>query len=148
MSKVKLRTQEGELIEVDEDVACKSKIIKDMVEESGTEEEVPVPNVKMYILKKVMEYCEKHRNDEPPEIEKPLRHSNLGELVDPFDAKFIEIENLEELFDIILAANYLNIKSLLDLSCAKVATLIKGKSPEEIRKTFNIPNDFTPEEEA
>jgi S-phase kinase-associated protein 1 len=25
--------------------------------------------------------------------------------------------------------------------------MIKGKSPEEIRKTFNIPNDFTPEEE-
>ena len=25
--------------------------------------------------------------------------------------------------------------------------MIKGKTPEEIRKTFNIPNDFTPEEE-
>lgn len=25
--------------------------------------------------------------------------------------------------------------------------MIKGKSPEEIRKTFNIQNDFTPEEE-
>jgi len=47
-----------------------------------------------------------------------------------------------------MAANYLDIKSLLDLGCAKIATLIKGKSPEEIRKTFNIINDFTPEEEA
>ncbi len=47
-----------------------------------------------------------------------------------------------------MAANYLDIKSLLDLSCAKIATLIKGKTPEEIRKTFNIVNDFTPEEEA
>ena len=26
--------------------------------------------------------------------------------------------------------------------------MIKGKSPEEIRKLFNIVNDFTPEEEA
>lgn len=25
--------------------------------------------------------------------------------------------------------------------------MIKGKSPDEIRKTFNIQNDFTPEEE-
>ena len=25
--------------------------------------------------------------------------------------------------------------------------MIKGKSPEEIRKLFNIVNDFTPEEE-
>ena len=26
--------------------------------------------------------------------------------------------------------------------------MIKGKSPEEIRSTFGIANDFTPEEEA
>ena len=42
----------------------------------------------------------------------------------------------------------MDIKSLLNLSCAKVASLIKGKTPEEIRSTFNIVNDFTPEEEA
>lgn len=38
------------------------------------------------------------------------------------------------------AANYLNIKSLLDLTCQTVADMIKGKTPEEIRKTFNIKN--------
>ena len=119
-----------------------------MIDDTGTEEEIPLPNVKFAILKKVMEYCEKHRNDNPPEIEKPLKTSNLSDLVDAYDAKFIDLENLEELFEIILAANYLDIKSLLDLSCAKVASLIKGKSPEEIRKIFNIENDFTPEEEA
>ena len=38
-----------------------------------------------------MEYCEKHRNDNPPEIEKPLRHLDLSELVDSYDYKFIDI---------------------------------------------------------
>lgn len=42
----------------------------------------------------------------------------------------------------------MDIKSLMDFSCVKVACLIKGKTPEQIRKQFNIINDFTPEEEA
>lgn len=46
------------------------------------------------------------------------------------------------------AANYLDIKPLLDVGCKSVANMIKGKSAEEIRRTFNITNDFTPEEEA
>jgi S-phase kinase-associated protein 1 len=51
------------------------------------------------------------------------------------------------LIELIMAANYLNIKDLLDLTCAKVASMIKGKSPEQIREMFGIENDFTPEEE-
>ena len=41
----------------------------------------------------------------------------------------------------------LEIECLLDTGCKVVANMIKGKSTEEIRKTFNIINDFTPEEE-
>lgn len=76
-----------------------------------------------------MDYCEKHKNNTPPEIEKPIKSVDMSENVsDPWDAKYIEIENLEDLFELILAANFLDIKSLLDLSCAKVATMIKGCS--------------------
>ena len=148
MTKVKLVSQEGEMTEIDEEVATKSTLIKNMIEDAGTDEEIPLPNVKINVLRKVLEYCDKYKNENPPEIEKPLKSTNLAEVVPEFDAKYIDIENLEEIFDIILAANYLDIKPLLDLSCAKIASLIKGKSPEEIRKTFNIQNDFTPEEEA
>jgi len=95
----------------------------------------------------VLEYCQHYKSDNPPDIEKPLKSTNMMDVVPEFDAKYIDIENLEEIFEIILAANYLDIKPLLDLSCAKIASLIKGKTPEEIRKTFNIQNDFTPEEE-
>ena len=39
------------------------------------------------------------------------------------------------------------VDQLLSQCCSEVAGMIKGKTPEEIRRTFNITNDFTPEEE-
>ena len=47
----------------------------------------------------------------------------------------------------VIVTNYMDIKPLLELASAKVASIIKGKTTEEIRKTFGIVNDFTPEEE-
>jgi S-phase kinase-associated protein 1 len=109
--------------------------------------EIPIGNVKTAVLKKVIEFCEHHVTEPMSEIEKPLKSENMAEVVQPFYANFVNVEQ-ETLFDLILAANFMDIKPLLDLTCASVASMIKGKTPEEIRTTFNIKNDFTPEEEA
>lgn len=53
----------------------------------------------------------------------------------------------EFLFKLLLAANYLNIRPLLALCCAKVASLMKGRTPDQIRAVFNIRNDYTQAEE-
>ncbi|KAF9995452.1 E3 ubiquitin ligase complex SCF subunit scon-3, partial [Modicella reniformis] len=95
----------------------------------------------------VIEYCDHHRNDPiqvQDETDDPRKRSND---IEEWDMKFMQVDQ-EMLFEIILAANYLDIKPLLDVGCKTVANLIKGKTPEEIRKLFNIINDFTPEEEA
>ena len=55
--------------------------------------------------------------------------------------------DLGTLFELILAAYHLGIKGLSDVTCKTVANMIKEKTPEDIRKTFNIKNDFTPSEE-
>merc|ERR1712136_599480 len=129
----------GEVFEVEPEVACMSTLIKNMVDDSGIDEEIPLPNVKTAVLSKVIDYCKYHKDNPAEEIQKPLKSTILVECgVCEWDAEF---EN-------ILAANYLDIKSLLDLTCAKVASMLKGKTTEEIRKQFNIVNDFTPEEEA
>jgi S-phase kinase-associated protein 1 len=81
------------------------------------------------------------------EIEKPLKSIHMSEVVQKWYADFLDVDQAV-LFELILAANYMDIKPLLDLTCATVASMIKGKTPDEVRSTFNIVNDFTPEEEA
>ena len=103
--------------------------------------------MKKATLDKIIEYCRYIHTNAPPEIEKPLRSNDLSGVVNQWYAKFVDLEQ-EVLFELILAANFMDIKSLLELTTAKVASLIKGKTIPEIRKFFNIENDFTPDEEA
>ena len=117
---------------------------------AAEDDKVPLSTIKIAVLSKVVEFLNHHVDKKLPEIEKPLKSANLAELtpaLEPWDIAFVDCDQ-EMLFELILAANFMDIKPLLDLACAKVASMIKGKTPEDIRKTFNIKNDFTPEEEA
>ena len=40
----------------------------------------------------------------------------------------------------------MDVQPLLDLACAKVASMIKGKTVQQIRDTFGVLSDFTEEE--
>mmetsp|Transcript_9129 Transcript_9129/g.33490 ORF Transcript_9129/g.33490 Transcript_9129/m.33490 type:complete len:158 (-) Transcript_9129:723-1196(-) len=145
MGKVKLRSSDAELFEVEEEVAFESHTVKNMIEdvdEEGSDAPIPLPNVNAKILAKVIEYC-KHQVETRKESEDKAASE---ESIKNWEANFVNVDQ-NTLFELILAANYLNIKSLLDLTCLTVANMIKGKNPEEIRRTFHIKNDFTPEEE-
>ena len=144
---VKLLCNDGEVVEVPVNVAEKSVLIKGLIEDSGTEEEIPLPQIKKAVLEKIVVFCTRMLDHQPPEIDKPLSHNDMKQVVDQWHADYVDLEQ-EELFELVMAANYLDIKPLLELSCAKVASQIKNKSVVEIRKYFNIENDFTPEEEA
>ncbi|CAI9104796.1 OLC1v1003558C1 [Oldenlandia corymbosa var. corymbosa] len=139
-----LKSSDGETFEVEEAVALESQTIKHMIEDNCADNSIPLPNVTSKILAKVIEYCKRHVD--AAKAAEGTAEKTSDEDLKSFDADFVKVDQ-GTLFDLILAANYLNIKSLLDLTCQTVADMIKGKTPEEIRKTFNIKNDFTPEEE-
>jgi len=147
MSQIKLLSSDNAPITVDKEVAERSVLIKNMIEDLGEiDEAIPIPNVNEAVLRKVIEWCEHHKNDPPATNDDESDSRKRSTDIEEWDMKFMQVDQ-EMLFEIILAANYLDIKPLLDVGCKTVANMIKGKSPEEIRKTFNIQNDFTPEEE-
>ncbi|KAJ9217749.1 hypothetical protein DTO166G4_553 [Paecilomyces variotii] len=143
---ITLTSSDGVDITIEREVAERSILIKNMLEDLGDSgEAIPIPNVNESVLKKVIEWCTHHKNDPPSTGDEDDSRRKTTD-IDEWDQKFMQVDQ-EMLFEIILAANYLDIKALLDVGCKTVANMIKGKSPEEIRKTFNIQNDFTPEEE-
>jgi len=118
---------------------------------------IPVPNVKSTTLDKVIEFCKHHcdvkdTKDEllPAEFEAsdsiaaPLKSASLRECGIPqWYVTFVAIAEgtepqKEEFYDLILAADYLGIPPLLNLTCAKMASMMKGKTVHEIRDTFEI----------
>ncbi|KAI9637069.1 putative ubiquitin-protein ligase [Dioszegia hungarica] len=147
---VVLQTSDDEQFTVERKVAERSALIKSMMEDLGAQEGslIPLPNVSSSVMVKILEYCDHHKSEPLPapdandQDDARRKTAEIGE----WDSKFIQVDQ-EMLFEIILAANYLDIKPLLDVGCKTVANMIKGKTPEEIRKLFNITNDFTPEEE-
>jgi len=147
---VNLVSKEGDTYEVATPIAKMSELVASMINDNEDDDEVteiPLPNVKATVLAKVIEFCSHHKQEPMTEIEKPLKSALMGEVVQKWYADFVNVEQVL-LFELILAANFMDIKPLLDLTCATVASMIKGKTPEEIRQTFNITNDFSPEEEA
>merc|ERR1712224_87953 len=118
-------------------------------EEDDPSSEIPLPQVESTVLVKVIEFAKHYSGQQMAAIPQPLKDMrDFGANVPEWDAKFIDLE-LEMLFKLILAAQFMDIRDLLDLTCAKVASVcMKGKTPEEIRKVFNLPEKETAEEKA
>lgn len=143
---ITLVSSDGEKFQISEKAARRSVLVKGIIDDYPDDPEVPLHNVKSNILSKIITYLEQYVDTEPKEIERPLPSANYNECVDAWDFQFIDLE-LEIIFELILAANYMDIKPLMELASSKIGSILKGKSPEEIRKIFHIQNDFTPEEE-
>ena len=126
--KIKISCNDGDAFEIPPEYCVKSGTLKNFLDDPCPGDIIPLPNVTGKIFAMVMEYIKIEKDDE----------EELN--------KFLDMD-LTTLYDLILAANYLDIKELLDITCRKVAQLIKGKKPEEIRQILKIKNDYTPEEE-
>lgn len=132
---INLISKSGKAHIVKKSAVVLSNVIKTMIEYDTKEREIPLSTLNDEVLDKIVEFMEYHENIKFTEVEKPIKSTNIRELVSDWDADFINIDKIM-LFDLLQASNYLDIKELLDLCCAKIATMIKGKTKTQLEQIF------------
>lgn len=150
MSTINFKSSDGEIFPVEVECAKQSVIFRSMLEDIPRKEDddaIPLPNLTSAVLKKVIEWVTYHKDDPPQaeaegDKEEEMRTDNIS----AWDREFLKVDH-EELFEIILAANFLEIRGLLDVGCKTVANLIKDKTPEEVKMTFSFNNNLAPPKE-
>jgi len=122
-----------------------SNLFKNMIEGNENDDikedaDLPVVSVSAPMLNKAIEYMTHYDGKNIKKLNIPIVTNNLCDFFTKWDDDFMNVD-VKTIFEIIKSSNYLDIPCLLQLSCAKIASLIKGKSPEEIKKILGVPED-------
>merc|ERR1711990_1003957 len=109
----KLLAKGGAEVEIAAEVAKHSVLLSQMIEDEG-EEEIPLNEVQEDCLKKVVAFMGMLDETAFPDIKKPLISTDFDEVVqEPVYVDFVKNLQPDEVFEIGLAANYMDIKPLL-----------------------------------
>ena len=152
--KVKLKTSDNVIKEVDSDILMKSKLLEGLMKDFEEEEEIfTLPDVDSKNLDLVIKYLEHYKDMEPKEIPKPFPERTdeefmKGILNDQWTYDYLTNQTLEELINLVNAADYLQIDGLINIIVAKLAHEKSNCTVEEARKKFGIECDMTEEEIA
>ena len=142
-----IQLKNNKIYKLSKKAAVLSELLKGM-KEIPEELVIPLDNdINSETLEKIIEYLVHFDGNPPREISKPLYMTDMKKITDEYSADFVDKLTIEELVDMISAAHYMKINSLLNLCCAKMVALCKGKNEEEIFKVFGVPKDhFKPED--
>ncbi|KAL2552949.1 SKP1-like protein 21 [Forsythia ovata] len=137
-SYVWLQTSDGSIQQVEQEVAIFCPFICHEIHSGvGSSKNYPItlpPRVNPPMLSLIFDYCRFHQVP---------GHSNKERK--SFDEKFVRMDT-KRLCELTSAADSLQLKPLVDLTSRALARVIEGKSPEEIREIFHLPDDLTEEE--
>mmetsp|Transcript_49583 Transcript_49583/g.106138 ORF Transcript_49583/g.106138 Transcript_49583/m.106138 type:complete len:709 (+) Transcript_49583:116-2242(+) len=146
-STILLKPVDNDAIEVDAEAAFASGKVLKVAKAKGPGCEVACP-MKKALLTKVIEYMKHHKTEAPKEIYTPLPSNSLTEAgASKWDATFIKVEK-EMLFDLMYAAQAMDMGSLLLLANAQISTMLFEKEAAKIRKDFGLTSDLPDDEEG
>lgn len=128
-------TREGDKLRVNRVVIGLNKFLDVMMDGVDDENlEVSLSMVGTREMVRVIEFSNYYDRNPFMPIEKPIKYDKMERMVD--DVWYLNFLGMErdEMFELMMVANYLENEVLLDLLCANVVSMIKGKSVDEMRE--------------
>jgi S-phase kinase-associated protein 1 len=115
-------------------------LVSSYIDEDDTDKEhnIPMPNISSDILELIIKFT-KHYIDNPKiEIQRPIvSKTDMSENVEPeIFMTFIDSVPIDKINQLVLAASFIDNKNLLNLTMCKIATIIWGKSVDEMKEFF------------
>lgn len=140
---LKLQSKDGDTVTVARETGIKfSGLIRATLDGNNDEDEMPVPPVGTATLRRIVSWMEHHATTgvDPVPPEQPLRSNVMKDVCkDEWDANFVDaMENVNDIYAIILASNYMEMDPLNYLCCAKLASLAKGRTPAQIEEALRV----------
>jgi len=141
---VRVISKEGDIFELPFNAIKGANLVATMfdVEEAEADEEniqeMPILNVSTSILSKVVDFANHTLEESLPEIPKPIPSLVMSEFVPKWYADLVDNVTQEDLSGLLLAANFMDMPDLLSLTCAKTASIIRGKTYEELCNQFGV----------
>ena len=144
---ITVQTKEGKEVPIKKSAAMLSNLLKKYIEQDKVQEApISLAEVDEKIIDKIYEYLDHFNGQMPKDIEKPLQTNDMKNATDEWSSNFVDKIPLDDLINLTTAASYMEISTLIDLCCAKIACMCQEKSEEEIFRVFNINETFTEEE--
>ena len=128
MSVLKLQSSEGEIIQVDCDLVKQMLTIQTMIDDLGDQDDdgvIPIPNVNSEVLHRIISWTQKYKEETDRESFLLWQH------------EYFDSEGVTKILEIILGADYLDVKSLMNESCRSILTKENGNDLEEALEHFH-----------
>jgi len=158
------RTSDGSLVKVTEQVARKSPTLSHFIDNTDTGvlpeifsdnthggygiRIIDLPQIHSFILRPIFQWCRQHCED--PNTDKSLSRDELSTCPylqeSSWDRVWLSTMDEKRVFALMKAADFLDLKLLMDLTAVRVGDIIKARSLAVLRTQYGLEDDLSPEE--
>lgn len=101
------------------------------------EDNITMEDLNGATLGKIVEFMKYYRTNPLNEVEKPIKTSNLYELVgDRWYGDYICGIRKKQLSSFSIIAEFMGIRPLIELVCIRLATIYRNKTPRQIKRSL------------